>query len=70
MVHEVPDAERLFEQLLHVLEDKASLLVSEPKLHVSKHAFEASVQVALGAGFEERNRPNIALSRSVLLVRP
>ena len=70
MVHEVPDAKRLFEQLLNVLEHEASLLVSEPKLHVSKHAFEASVQAARRAGFEERSRPNIALSRSVLLVRP
>jgi ubiquinone/menaquinone biosynthesis C-methylase UbiE len=68
MVHEVPDAEKLFAQLRSVLEDGGGLLVSEPKLHVSKDAFEASVQAALRAGFEERSRPQIRLSRSVLLV--
>jgi hypothetical protein len=45
------------------------LLVSEPKLHVSRRAFEASVQAARRAGFNERDRPKIALSRSVVLAR-
>jgi len=69
MVHEVPDVERLFEQLRSVLERGAFVLISEPKLHVSKRAFEASVQAGLRMGFEERDRPKIALSRSVVLVR-
>jgi len=69
MVHEVPNAERLFEQVRSALEPGASLLVCEPKLHVSGRAFEASVQAARRAGFNERDRPKIALSRSVLLVR-
>jgi len=69
MVHEVPDVGRLFEQLRDVLEPGASLLISEPKLHVSRRAFEASVKAAVRAGFKERERPTIALSRSVLLVR-
>lgn len=70
MVHEVPDPERLFEQLWSVLEEGASLLVTEPKLHVGKDAVEASVQAAHRAGFTECDRPRIALSRSVLFVRP
>jgi len=69
MVHEVPDQERLFKQLHEVLEDRASLLVCEPKLHVSKRAFEASVLAAMRSGFEERDRPKIALSHTVTLVR-
>jgi ubiquinone/menaquinone biosynthesis C-methylase UbiE len=69
MVHEVPNVERLFEQLREVLQPGACLLISEPKLHVSRRAFEASVQAALRAGFEERDRPRVALSRSILLVR-
>jgi hypothetical protein len=69
MVHEVPDLDRLFEQLRSVLEDGASLLVTEPKLHVRRHAFEVSVEAAIRAGFQLRDRPPIALSRSVLLVR-
>jgi len=69
MVHEVPDIEPLFEQLRNVLEDGASLLVCEPKLHVSRPAFEASVQAAKRAGFDEHDRPSVALSRAVRLVR-
>jgi ubiquinone/menaquinone biosynthesis C-methylase UbiE len=69
MVHEVPDVERLFEQLRNVLGEGAPLLVAEPKLHVSKRAFESSVRAASRAGFKERERPAVALSHSVLLVR-
>jgi ubiquinone/menaquinone biosynthesis C-methylase UbiE len=69
MLHEVPDQKRMFKQLHEALEERAALLVCEPKLHVSKRAFEASVRHALGSGFEERDRPKIALSHSVLLVR-
>jgi len=69
MVHEVRDQERMFKQLHEVLEDRAFLLVCEPKLHVSKRAFEASVRAAQRSGFEEHDRPKIALSHSVRLVR-
>lgn len=70
MAHEVSDVERLFSQARDVLEPAASFLVTEPKLHVRKRAFEASVGAALRVGFVERDRPEIALSRSVLLERP
>ncbi|MGB5547229.1 MAG: class I SAM-dependent methyltransferase [Polyangiales bacterium] len=70
MVHEVPDHQRLFKQLYEVLEDGASLLVCEPKLHVSGRSFEASIEAAQRAGFNERDRPTVALSRAVRLVRP
>ncbi len=69
MAHEVPDAERLFRQVCNALKPGASFLVTEPKLHVSRHAFEASVQAALRVGFVECDRPAVALSRSVLLER-
>lgn len=70
MVHEVPDVERLLIQVRDALEPGGSLLVSEPKIHVSPRAFEASIRAALGVGFVERDRPQISLSRSVLLDRP
>ena len=69
MVHEVPEKERLFKQLHDVLEGGASLLVCEPKLHVSRRAFEASLEAAQRAGFNERDRPAVALSHAVGLVR-
>lgn len=70
MVHEVPDHERLFNQMYDVLENGASLLVCEPKLHVRRRAFEASIEAAQQAGFNERDRPTVALSRTVRLLRP
>jgi len=69
MVHEVPDHERLFKQLHDVLEGGASLLICEPKLHVTRRAFEASVEAAQRAGFEERDRLAVALSHTVRMVR-
>ena len=67
MVHEVGDPDRLFRQIRTVLRAGAPLLVCEPKLHVRKRAFDASVRVAGGAGFEVRGYPDIALSHAVLL---
>lgn len=69
MVHEVEDLDRFFGQLHDKLEPGAELLISEPKLHVSGKAFERSVQAALHAGFREKGRPTISLSRTVVLER-
>lgn len=70
MVHEVTDVDRLFQQLRTALASGATFLICEPKLHVSKRAFENSVQAALRTGFKERGRPDVALSRAALLVTP
>ena len=69
MVHEVQDRKRLFRQLRDALEPGASLLVCEPKLHVTGRAFERGVDAAVRAGFREIRRPTIALSRAALLTR-
>ena len=69
MVHEVTDVGGLFVQLREALASGAAVLMCEPKLHVSRRAFENSVQAAIRAGFEKRHRPQIALSRSVLLAK-
>jgi ubiquinone/menaquinone biosynthesis C-methylase UbiE len=70
MIHEVGNVEHFFEQLRDALASGAAMLMCEPKLHVSRRAFEDSVQAAIRAGFEERDRPAVALSRSALLVKP
>ncbi len=67
MVHEVGDPDRLFRQIRAVLKAGAPLLVVEPKLHVRRRAFDASVRVANGAGFVVTSYPDISLSHSVLL---
>lgn len=69
MVHEVEDLGEFFRQLRDALRPTASLLICEPKLHVTGPAFERSVRAALRAGFIESERPAIALSRAALLMR-
>lgn len=67
MVHEVPDAGALFEQLHLVLRPGASLLVAEPKGHVSRDAFDESLGSAAAAGFTVVDEPRIARSHGALL---
>lgn len=69
MVHEVSNAEHFFKRVRNVLEVGAFLLVAEPKIHVGRDAFEASVGIARRAGFLEKARPKVTLSRSVVLLR-
>lgn len=69
MLHEVEDPDRFLEQLHDRLEPSGQLLISEPKLHVSGKAFERGVEAARRAGFREKGRPKVSLSRSVLLER-
>jgi ubiquinone/menaquinone biosynthesis C-methylase UbiE len=67
MVHEVPDKERLFSELYKSLKQGGLLLMAEPKGHVSKGAFGKTVSLLTGHGLEVIDRPEIRLSRAVLL---
>jgi len=69
VVHELPDEAAFFAQVVSVLEASGRMLVSEPRLHVSQPHFEATVRAAEAAGLREQDRPKVAASRSVLLVR-
>lgn len=67
MVHEVPDQRQFFEQVAHVLVPGGSMLVVEPKGHVSEETLAREVAIAESAGFVVAERPRVRLSRSVLL---
>ncbi|HLE00403.1 MAG TPA: class I SAM-dependent methyltransferase [Bdellovibrionota bacterium] len=67
MVHEVPSAKHLFEELHAALKPAARVLVAEPAGHVKETEFGASVLAAEEAGFQVVHRPGVARSRSVLL---
>ena len=69
MVHEVEDPDWFFRQLRDAMAPGGSLLVCEPKLHVTGPAFERSLRVAQSVGFEEKDRSAIAFSRAALLTR-
>jgi len=69
MLHEVPDPERLLRQVQALLKPGAAFLVTEPRLHVSGRAFEASLERAGRTGFTIERAPNVAFSRAVVLRR-
>ncbi|MHC1630391.1 MAG: class I SAM-dependent methyltransferase [Methanoculleaceae archaeon] len=67
VVHEVPDAARLFREVADLLSDGGRLLVVEPGFHVSDPAFGETVRHARSAGLSVAGEPKILLSRAVLL---
>ena len=70
MVHEVPDKERLFEQLKNILNENGKFLIVEPKFfHVSKKEFDLTTGKAEKAGFKASKGPRLAFSFSTLLMK-
>jgi ubiquinone/menaquinone biosynthesis C-methylase UbiE len=67
MVHEVPDQDKLFRELLAILKPGGNILIVEPNFHVSKAAFEKMVNNLTGLGFKIVNKPKVFLSRSVVV---
>jgi ubiquinone/menaquinone biosynthesis C-methylase UbiE len=66
MVHEVPDKPLFLARLRSLLKDDGRFLLVEPKFHVTKRKFTASVRLALKAGFALDDSPQISLSKSAL----
>ena len=67
VVHEVPDARQLFDEIRDCLKADGRLLFAEPWLHVPDKAFRRSVAVAKESGFRVVEEPSIRGSRAVLL---
>jgi ubiquinone/menaquinone biosynthesis C-methylase UbiE len=67
MVHEVPDHERLFEELKSILNPDGKLLIIEPKFHVSKKSFAEMIRITEKYKFEIIGNPKVFFSRTVLL---
>jgi len=69
VVHEVPDAARFLAEVQAALRGGASLLLVEPRGHVSAEAFARTEAAAVQAGMRPVARPRVAFSRAVLLRR-
>lgn len=67
VVHELPDAGRFFAEARRATKAAGRLLLSEPRMHVSEAAFDATLKLTQGSGFEVRDRPSIPMTRSALL---
>lgn len=66
MLHEVLDPERLFAKVRSFLRPSGQLMIAEPRLHVSKTRFFATIEQAERSGFKVAKGPRIRLSRSIV----
>ena len=66
MVHEVPDRDAFLREVHGLLKPGGKYLIVEPKFHVSREAFEDTVEDAKKAGFRPVSFPRILGGRSAL----
>lgn len=67
MVHEVPEAKTMFEQIKAILKDGGRWLLAEPKLHTSLDRFEKILSEAIASGFSVIERPSVTMSYAAVL---
>jgi|SRR5208282_4438701 len=67
MVHELPSAGRFFSETAEVSKPGSTLLLAEPRGHVTAQEFEAELQEAAKAGFGVVERRSIRRSHAALL---
>jgi ubiquinone/menaquinone biosynthesis C-methylase UbiE len=67
MYHEVNNKPVFIKEIGSVMKKGAKLLIAEPKIHVDKKRFDASIQLLTGAGFKIMAEPKISLSHAVVL---
>ena len=69
MVHEVPDKNIFFQEIVSILKPRGHVLLAEPAFHVSKSAFEETVRLTKDVGFTDIERPKLFLSKTVVLTK-
>jgi len=67
MVHEIPDQEKFFREILSILNPNAQVLIVEPPFHVSNAAFAVTVMKARIAGFTSVAGPKVFLGKTVVV---
>ena len=67
MIHEVPDQDKLFNEIGAILKTNGQLLIVEPAFHVSKAAFAETIAKAVNAGFTPVARPELFFSKAIVL---
>ena len=67
MVHELPNQDKLFQELKSILKPKGKIFIVEPKFHVPGKSFNNMLETVENMGFEIIERPKSFLSRAVVL---
>jgi ubiquinone/menaquinone biosynthesis C-methylase UbiE len=67
VLHELPDPAAFLAELRQLLTARGRLFIVEPPFHVSRAAFEATLQAAQHAGFRLVARPRIRFNKAALL---
>jgi SAM-dependent methyltransferase len=67
VVHELPDAARFFSEARAALAPGGTIVLVEPRGHVSAAAFEAELAAAERAGLRRGPGPSVWRSRSAVL---
>jgi ubiquinone/menaquinone biosynthesis C-methylase UbiE len=67
MVHEIPEKDALFHEILMLLKPGGKMLIVEPPFHVSRSDFERTLEVARKTGFKILMGPKVFLSKSAIL---
>jgi SAM-dependent methyltransferase len=69
MVHELPDAARFFREVGDALKPGASLLLVEPRGHVTAAQFDEELALAAAAGLGVAGRPKLHRSHAAVLTK-
>jgi ubiquinone/menaquinone biosynthesis C-methylase UbiE len=67
VVHEIPDQNKLFEELKTILKPEGKVLIIEPKFHVKKKHFNKMIEKLINQEFKIMDNPKVFFSRSVLV---
>lgn len=70
MVHEVPDIKRFLTEIKTNLSPGGTVLIAEPKMHVSAKDLETTIAGCQLLGFDSRSVAGVRFSRSLLLSLP
>ena len=69
VVHEVPNKEKLFNDLYSMVKPGGKILFAEPKGHVTPEEFEKSIQLAKTAGFKVSEEKPMSKGLSAFLFK-
>ena len=66
MVHEVPNVEAFFSEIVTILKPDGIVFMVEPPFHVTKKGFEKTIEKANNAGFTVVERPKLFLNKAAI----